>query len=289
VICAGRDIYERVLTDPSAFGGIWDFSAEMLLYVPVEAYESKTGKSWPYVLPGTDETVAEIEAHRADRPDDHGPDVGTELAESLEEPAEDPVPDNGRYPPLRTDDADQLDGADRTDRAVRLDLRRHAFWLVEVAGSHDLEPVEGFLADPAPAFPIPAGSAATEEWPEVCVAEAFPAASARITEVLRAHGGLAPLPLRRMSVVLVLSGVWDLTLRLRPYSGAVHVASAAVAGWTAEEAVRAVTGIAAHVMLEAITDYRVDHPAAEHLVRLRYAASDLVPFSAGSPPPRSLD
>jgi hypothetical protein len=274
VICAGRDIYERVLADPSAFGGIWDFSAEMLLYVPVEAYESKTGKAWPYVLPGTDETVAEIEAHRADRPDDHGPDVGTELVESLEESAEDPAADDGRTPPVRA------------DGAVRLDLRRHAFWLVEVAGSHDLEPVEGFLADPAPAFSIPAGSAATEEWPEVCVAEAFPAASARITEVLRAHGGLAPLPLRRMSVVLVLSGVWDLTLRLRPYSGAVHVASDAVAAWTAEEAVRAVTGIAAHVMLEAITDYRVDHPAAEYLVQLRYAASDLVPFSAGSPPPR---
>jgi hypothetical protein len=283
VVCAGRDIYERVLTAPSAFGGIWDFSAEMLLYVPVEAYESKTGKPWPYVLPGTDETVAEIEAHRAERPDDHGPDVATELAVatgSVEQAAEEaPVPDNGWNPPVRTEG---------TELAVRLDVRRHAFWLVEVAGAHDLEPVEGFLADPAPAFAIPAGSGATEEWPEVCVAEAFPAASARITEVLRAHGGLAPLPLRRMSVVLVLSAAWDLTLRLRPYSGAVHVASDAVAGWSAEDAVRAVTGIAAHVMLEAIADYRVDHPAAEYLVRLRYAAADLVPFSSATPP-HSLD
>jgi hypothetical protein len=280
VICAGRDLYERVLTDPSAFGGIWDFSAEMLLYVPVEAYEEKTGKPWPYVLPGTDQTVAEIEAHRADRPDDHGPDVATELAGEAAGPADgvpaEPAGDDGWNRPV--------DGA---ERAVRLDLRRHAFWLVEVAGSHDLEPVEGFLADPAPAFAIPPGEAATDPWPELCVTEAFPAASARITEVLRAHGGLAPLPLRRMSVVLVLSGVWDLTLRLRPYSGAVHVAADAAAGWSAEDAVRAVTGIAAHVMLEAIQDYRVDHPAAEHLVRLRYAAADLVPFGAGSP--RYLD
>jgi hypothetical protein len=275
VVCAGRDIYERVLTDPSAFGGIWDFSAEMLLYVPVEAYESKTGKPWPYVLPGTDETVAEIEAHRADRPDDHGPDAGTELVESVEETAA----DDGWHTPVH---------GDGTGQAVRLDVRRHAFWLVEVAGSHDLEPVEGFLADPAPAFAIPVGAGATEEWPDVCVDEAFPAASARITEVLRAHGGLAPLPLRRMSVVLVLSTGWDLTLRLRPYSGAVHVASDAAAGWSAEEAVRAVTGIAAHVMLEAIQDYRVDHPAAEYLVRLRYAAADLVPFSSATPP-HSLD
>jgi hypothetical protein len=274
VICAGRDIYERVLTDPSAFGGIWDFSAEMLLYVPVEAYEAKTGKPWPYVLPGTDETVAEVEAHRADRPDGHGPVVADELAEEVTEAVPEPAPDNGWNPAVRTDGA---------DGPVRLDVRRHAFWLVEVAGAHDLEPVEGFLAEPAPAFGIPVGAEATEEWPEVCVAEAFPAASARITEVLRAHGGLAPLPLRRMSVVLVLSGVWDLTLRLRPYSGAVHVASDAVARWSAEEAVRAVTGIAAHVMLEAIQDYRVDHPAAEQLVGLRYAASALVPFSSSSP------
>jgi hypothetical protein len=293
VICAGQDIYERVLADPAAFGGIWDFSAEMLLYVPVEAYEAKTGKPWPYVLPGTDETLAEIEAHRADRPDGHGPDVAAELAAATEVvdaaeladtaeladgPESEPDPGGAWTPPV------QADGG-----AVRLDVRRHAFWLVEVAGSHDLEPVEGFLADPAPAFGIPPGSEATEEWPEACVAEAFPAASARITEVLRAHGGLAPLPLRRMSVVLMLSGGWDLTLRLRPYSGAVHVASDAAASWSAEDAVRAVTGIAAHVMLEAIQDYRVDHPAAGHLVRLRYAAADLVPFSAGSPRPHFLD
>jgi hypothetical protein len=266
VICAGREIYQGVLADPSSFSGIWDFSAEMLLYVPVEAYEAKTGEPWPYVLPGTDETVAQIEAHRTDRPDGHGPDAGSGLAEEFTpEPEEEST-----AAPVH---------AGTPGAPVRLDVRRHAFWLVEVAGSHDLEPVEGFLAEPAPAFEIPLGATATGEWPELCVSRAFPAASARITAVMRAHGGLAPLPLRRMSVVLVLGPEWDLTLRLRPYSGAVHVATEAAEGWTEEEAIRAVTGLAAHVVLEAIQDYRVEHRAVEDLIRLRYAAADLVPFT----------
>jgi hypothetical protein len=265
VVCAGRDIYERVLADPAAFSGIWDFSAEMLLYEPVEAYEAKTGRPWPYQLPGTDETVDEIEAHRTDRADGHGPDA---VAELLAEPPEPEPADDWAAPETPFD-------------AVRLDVRRHAFWLVEVAGSHDLEPVEGFLADPAPAFEIPLGSAATGEWPEACVAEAFPTASARITEVMRAHGGLAPLPLRRYSVVLVLAAGWDLTLRLRPYSGAVHVADGAAGGWSVDEAIRAVTGVAAHVVLETIQDYRVDHPAVADLTELRDAAADLVPIRRG--------
>ncbi|HEY0487590.1 MAG TPA: DUF4240 domain-containing protein [Mycobacteriales bacterium] len=273
VICAGREIYERVLRDPASFAGIWDFSAEMLLYVPVEAYEARTGKPWPYQLPGTDETVGEIEAHRQNG---HGPDVAGELADAV---GEEPEPEgDGRASPAG-EPAPLRDGNHGT--AVRLDLRRHAFWLVEVAGAHDLEPVEGFLADPAPAFDIPAGAAATVEWPEVCALEAFPAASARITEVMRANGGLAPLPLRRMGVVLVLASQWDLTLRLRPYSGAVHVAARAAHGWSREDAVRAVTGLAAHVVLEAIQDYRVDHRAAGELLALRDEAADLVPFARG--------
>jgi hypothetical protein len=275
VICAGREIYERVLVDPASFAGIWDFSAEMLLYVPVEAYEARTGKPWPYQLPGTDETVEEIEAHRQNG---HGPDVGTELADAFEDEPEPVAPpeENGRVAPVPAPAAPLR--AEAPGTAVRLDLRRHAFWLVEVAGSHDLEPVEGFLADPAPAFEIPIGAGATVEWPDMCVEEAFPAASARITEVMRAHGGLAPLPLRRMAVVLVLASHWDLTLRLRPYSGAVHVAAGAAEAWSPEEAVRAVTGLAAHVVLEAIQDYRVEHRAVGDLIALRYAARDLVPF-----------
>ncbi|HEV7827153.1 MAG TPA: DUF4240 domain-containing protein [Mycobacteriales bacterium] len=272
VICAGREIYERVQIDPASFAGIWDFSAEMLLYVPVEAYEARTGKPWPYQLPGTEETVEEIEAHRQNG---HGPDVGTELAVAAEDRPEPEEPGEGDDWSAPVPESLR---ADVPGTAVRLDLRRHAFWLVEVAGSHDLEPVEGFLADPAPAFEIPSGAGATTEWPDMCAEEAFPAASARITEVMRAHGGLAPLPLRRMAVVLVLATDWDLTLRLRPYSGALHVAAHAAAAWSREDAIRAVTGLAAHVVLEAIQDYRVEHRAAGDLLALRDAAADLVPF-----------
>jgi hypothetical protein len=320
VICAGREIYERVLVDPLSFAGIWDFSAEMLLYVPVEAYEARTGKPWPYQLPGTDQTVEEVEA---DRQNGHGPHVGMELSAAVEEPDEGTpdggapngggldggghdgggpnggAPDGGARDRGASGEPEPEDGAAADGdeswaepvspepaplraavpgSAVRLDLRRHAFWLVEVAGSHDLEPAEGFLADPAPAFEIPPGSEATVDWPEVCAEHAFPAASARITEVMRAHGGLAPLPLRRMAVVLVLAAGWDLTLRLRPYSGAVHVAADAAEAWSPDDAVRAVTGLAAHVVLEAIQDYRVEHRAVEDLLALRDAAADLVPF-----------
>jgi hypothetical protein len=278
VVCAGRDVYNRVLADPSAFAGIWDFSAEMLLYVPVEAYEARTGRPWPYQLPGTDETLEQIEAHRHDSAEGHGPDVAAELAEEAAAEAEPPEEEwpapVGETPVVRH----ELPGS-----AVRLDVRRHAFWLVEVAGAHDLEPVEGFLAEPGPAFDIPRGTQAAEDWPGVCVDEAFPAASARITEVLRAHGGLPPLPVRRMTVVLVLAAHWDLTLRLRPYSGAVHVSADAARAWTPEEATRAVTGLAAHVLLEAIQDYRVEHPAVPDLVALRDTAADVVPFAVQWP------
>jgi hypothetical protein len=283
VVCAGRDVYTRILVDPSAFAGIWDFSAEMLLYVPVEAYEAKTGQPWPYQLPGTDETVEEIEAHRHDDAEGHGPDVVAGLVEEAAAQEE---------APAATDDAVEPDDEEWhtpvpepvglrhevPGSAVRLDVRRHAFWLVEVAGAHDLEPVEGFLAEPAPMFDIPPGAEATEDWPDMCVEQAFPAASARITEVIRAHGGLPPLPVRRMTVVLVLASNWDLTLRLRPYSGAVHVASDAAHAWSPDDAIRAVTGLAAHVLLEAIQDYRVEHTAVPDLVVLRDAATGLVPF-----------
>jgi hypothetical protein len=280
VVCAGREMYQRVLADPSAFAGIWDFSAEMLLYVPVEAYEAKTGRPWPYQLPGTDETIEQIAAHRHDTPDGHGPDVVAGLAEEVA--AQDSAESPEESPADATEDAESAEPlpmhAQPTSSAVRLDVRRHAFWLVEVTGAHDLEPVEGFLADPAPAFAIPAGAEAAVDWPEVCVERAFPAASARITEVFRAHGGLPPLPVRRMTVVLMLAAEWDLTLRLRPYSGAVHVPPGAVHGWSPEQATCAVTGLAAHVLLEAIDDYRVEHAAVPALRELRDAAIGLVPF-----------
>ena len=284
VVCAGREMYQHVLADPSAFAGIWDFSAEMLLYVPVEAYEAKTGQPWPYQLPGTDETVDEVAAHRHDTPDGHGPDVVAGLAEEVAGLAEEVAAQDTAVPDdAPADDAEPAAEplplrAQLPSSAVRLDVRRHAFWLVEVTGAHDLEPVEGFLADPAPAFAIPAGAEAAADWPEMCVEQAFPAASARITEVFRAHGGLPPLPVRRMTVVLMLGAEWDLTLRLRPYSGAVHVPPGAVHAWSPEDATRAVTGLAAHVLLEAIDDYRVEHPAVPALRELRDAAAGLVPF-----------
>jgi hypothetical protein len=239
VVCAGREIYRRVGRDPRAFGGVWDFAAEMLLYVPVEAFEEATGTPWPGPLPGTDEAVA---AH------------------------------SETVPTLST-----VDGGGGS-----VAISRPAWWLVEVAGAYEWEPIEGFLADPAPSFSLePTPLAERPTWPEVCTQVAFPAASTTITTVMRAHGGLPPLQLGRLGVVLTLADAWDLDLVLRPFSGSVRVAAAAVQRWSEENAVRAVSALAAHVVIEMVRDYGLMHPAIGDLTVVRDGAADLIPV-----PPR---
>ncbi|GAA1680341.1 DUF4240 domain-containing protein [Fodinicola feengrottensis] len=239
VVCAGRDRYLAVLADPSAFAGVWDFAGEMLLYVPVEAYETSTGQQWPYPLPGTDKAAA------------------TDVPVSA--------------PPVSA--------ADEDTGSIRLDVSAEAYRLVDVVATYDVEPMEGILAEPSPRTALPPGME-VGQWPDWVTERAFGVAATRISQVMRQHGGLAALGMQRLWVVLVLAQHWDLTLLLRPFSGAVHVSSAAVQGWTYEQGERAVCALMAHVVIEVARDYRVSLEAFQELRQIRDAGADLVPFGA---------
>jgi hypothetical protein len=235
VVCAGKERYLAVLANPTEFAGVWDFAAEMLLYVPVEAYQEATGQAWPYPLPGTDKPV-------------------------VDEPAEAPV-------------------TDEDTGSIRLDVSAEAYRLVDVVATYDSEPMEGFLAEPSPRTELPPG-AELEPWPDWVTERAFGVAATRISQVMRNHSGLAALGMQRLWVVLILAEHWDLTLLLRPFSGAVRVSSASVNRWTYEQAERAICAVTAHVVIEVARDYRVSLDAFEELRHIRDAGADLVPFSA---------
>jgi hypothetical protein len=58
VVAAGREMFERVLHDESAFARPWDLGAEGLLEVAPEAYERATGREWDHVEPVSYESAA---------------------------------------------------------------------------------------------------------------------------------------------------------------------------------------------------------------------------------------
>jgi len=345
VVCAGKDVYDRVLADPLLFSGVWDFGAEMLLYVPVEAYEAKTGQVWPYPVPGADHedahrngrtlvdeelTSAVEEAYEErdalDGPTDElpvltladpdavprahlpGPLVtaGPEPEPDLE-PGPEPGPEPEREPDPQPDrepgpDPEPGPEADSEPEAAGFAEPTGSLygpfepvvspvaaaappprWLVEVVGAYGAEEPEGFLADPAPHFAVPE-EAATSPWPDRFEAEVFPAVSARLTGLLEAHGGLGGLPVQRLGVVLLLDTHWDLDLLLRPHSGAVRVSEPDLLEWTPEEQDEAVLALAAHVVVEVLSDYRIGHEAVPELEDWRRTAADLVPFPRGRRP-----
>lgn len=292
VICAGRRRYEEVLDNPARFSGVWDFAAEMLLYVPVEAYEAATGEHWPYVLPGTERfvTASDVPTGSPNLPAPVSPAPPARTPETADEPAEttghphesdefEPTEYEREYEP-ETEPADLVpDLWDATDGAaprLRMEATAETYRLIEVVATYDSEPLEGVLAEPAPTAEL--AQPGVGEWPGWLMDEAFPAAATRITQVLRRHGGLAPLQVRQLWVVLALAVDWDLTLRLRPHSGVVHVQSDAVQTWDRRLATRAIIGLTAHVVLEVYRDYQIDHGALPDLERLRANAADLIPL-----------
>lgn len=339
VVCAGKDVYDRVLADPGLFSGVWDFAAEMLLYVPVEAYEASTRRPWPYLVPGadaedTEHTLVDDElthavedayeeqpdlGRRPDlrdgldlaaRPDLDGPtdelpvlvlpgsgaDVrragpGPERDRAATAPEADREQDpagfaeptgslSGPFEPVVMPDADVPDAdvpVGAASGALPDAAGRADGWLVEVMGAYGAEPVEGFLADPSPHFAL-ADGAVTQPWPERVEAEVFPAVSIRLSRLLRAHGGLAGLPVRRLGVVLLLDTYWDLDLLLRPHSGAVRVSGPDLVALSPAEHDEVLLGIAAHVLVEVLSDYRVEHAALPELWAWRDAAAGRVPF-----------
>lgn len=241
VVCAGRATYEEVLANPARFGGVWDFAAEMLLYVPVEAYEAATGEPWPHPLPGSDNRV------------------------------EDYPPQESPVSPVPTISEDPDAGA------IRLDVSAEAYRLVDVVGTYDVRPMEGFLAEPSPRIELPPG-AQLVEWPPMISEWIFGVAATRVSQAVRRNGGLVGLSMNRLWVMLVLAERWDLTLLLRPFSGAVHVEAAAVHGWSYDQAERAIVSLAAHVVIEVARDYEVGLAKAKELIQLREGGRGLVPF-----------
>ncbi|WP_163512408.1 DUF4240 domain-containing protein [Fodinicola acaciae] len=241
VVCAGRATYEQVLADPARFGGVWDFAAEMLLYVPVEAYESATGERWPHPLPGSDNRVEDYPA---------------EVSPVSPVPTISEDPDAG---------------------AIRLDVSAEAYRLVDVVGTYDVQPMEGFLAEPSPRIELPP-EAQLVEWPPMISERVFGVAATRVSYAVRRNGGLVGLSMNRLWVMLVLAERWDLTLLLRPFSGAVHVEATAVHSWSYEQAERAIVALAAHVVIEVARDYEAGLAKAPDLVRLREGGRGLVPF-----------
>ncbi|WP_051264859.1 DUF4240 domain-containing protein [Nakamurella lactea] len=48
VVASGRQVWQKVLQDPSAMSDTWDLGAEELLYVAPVAFEHKTGSDWTF-------------------------------------------------------------------------------------------------------------------------------------------------------------------------------------------------------------------------------------------------